>query len=424
YEPFNFPVVDPSTGLARLHGIVGAVVDNITTTMNITYSLLPPLDGQYGMVDEEKQEIIGMPRTVLDGAADVAVGPFPDHPLLSEHLHRMAQILDASSAFTFVTGMKNEYDDSPTKFTDAFDGTTWLCLLGGFAAIHLMFFLHNILISRPTSMTVLDSFTKWLFGMFAVLLQEATSEKPSKIWFERLAQGLWLIVSMLLSYMFLGAMRANLIVLTPTLRIDDLDQLLQHPEIKLYYAAKSPGENLMNETQGELGKRLHKHLRLNSEGVYPFIRLLDENVRDTLADRRGAIMIEEKFMLMGVSKWCVESPYSFYFPKYPPRRLALFFYASKTLPAELLKDIDMSIMWLQATAVPFMRERELLMGHLGCLAGNEMKTSESMKAVQLRDLDTVNTSLLVGHTLAIAAFIIEQAVHRIWRAASKNQSQD
>lgn len=80
----------------------------------------------------------------------------------------------------------------------------------------------------------------------SVQINTATSEKPSKLWFERCFLGLWLLMCTLLSYTFLGSMKANLIVLTPTLRIDGLDQLVEHPELTLFYGAKTPGENIMS----------------------------------------------------------------------------------------------------------------------------------------------------------------------------------
>lgn len=79
-----------------------------------------PSDGQYGMVIEETQEIIGMPRTVLDGEGDIT-GPFPAHPVFSEKLHEMARIHDTYSRFTIVTGMKQQYVSTPNSLTSAFE---------------------------------------------------------------------------------------------------------------------------------------------------------------------------------------------------------------------------------------------------------------------------------------------------------------
>ena len=49
----------------------------------------------------------------------------------------------------------------------------------------------------------------------------------------------------LLSYVFLGTMKANLIVLTPTLRIDSFYDLFEHPETGIYYGVNSPAESFL-----------------------------------------------------------------------------------------------------------------------------------------------------------------------------------
>lgn len=67
-------------------------------------------------------------------------------------------------------------------------------------------------------------------------------------------------------------------------------------------------------------------------------------------------------------------------------------------------------MWLQAFAVPFMREKELLQGHLGCLAGRDKKTSETMKSIQVGDLDEINVALLMGLASSVTLFIIEMVI--------------
>lgn len=201
----------------------------------------------------------------------------------------------------------------------------------------------------------------------------ATSEKPSTVWFERCFRGFWLLMGTLLSYMFLGSMKASLIVLTPTSRIDDLGQLLQHPELTIFYGGKTPGENILNvstsfvqlefdprkqdqdsnwyrilqhglfiqEVRGELGARLKKHLRLNSDPVIPFNNLHSNHVRDALARGRGAIAMEEKFIRMGISKWCVESPFSFYIAEHPILSFSTSVYASRQLPLELRYEMSM-----------------------------------------------------------------------------------
>ncbi|OQR68062.1 hypothetical protein BIW11_04636 [Tropilaelaps mercedesae] len=99
--------------------------------------------------------------------------------------------------------------------------------------------------------------------------------------------------------------------------------------------------------------------------------------------------MEEKFILWAISRWCVERCYSLYFSSVPIAKLWMYSLASKTRSIQLLEDIDMSLNtenristdFTTATVIPFMRKKDLLQGYPGCLAGNEMKTLESMKAV-------------------------------------------
>lgn len=73
------------------------------------------------MVEEETGRLTGMLATVLAGKADVAAGPFPVHPRMNDLLHDMARSSDSFTAFGIISGMKNDYVQAPTSFTDAFD---------------------------------------------------------------------------------------------------------------------------------------------------------------------------------------------------------------------------------------------------------------------------------------------------------------
>lgn len=92
------------------------------------------------------------------------------------------------------------------------------------------------------------------------LSSSATSEKPSKFWFERIVMLLWLVCCMLLSNSFAGTMRANLIVVQPTFRFKTLNDVLRHPEMTIVYPANTPAENMINvseplQTKGPHGNR-------------------------------------------------------------------------------------------------------------------------------------------------------------------------
>lgn len=75
----------------------------------------------------------------------------------------------------------------------------------------------------------------------------------------------------------------------------------------------------------------------------PFQNLHSDHVRDALAERRGAVMMEEKFMRVGISRWCVNSPHSFYIAKHPITSINVCSYASRTLPLELRQEMDMKL---------------------------------------------------------------------------------
>lgn len=73
------------------------------------------------MVEEGSGRLTGMLDTVLQDRADVAAGPFPVHPIMHELLHDMSRSQDSFTAFSIISGMKNDYIHSPASFTDAFD---------------------------------------------------------------------------------------------------------------------------------------------------------------------------------------------------------------------------------------------------------------------------------------------------------------
>lgn len=72
------------------------------------------------------------------------------------------------------------------------------------------------------------------------------------------------------------------------------------------------------------------------------------------------------------------------------------------------------ILWLQAYAVPFMRENELLAGHLGCIAGTEKKSADSTKAVAPGDLVAIWVSLLMGLCGSSCVFGVELLYRRFY----------
>lgn len=49
----------------------------------------------------------------------------------------------------------------------------------------------------------------------------------------------------LISYTFLGTMKANLIVLTPTERIDSLADVLARPRLTIYFPIHTPAERIL-----------------------------------------------------------------------------------------------------------------------------------------------------------------------------------
>lgn len=95
--------------------------------MSHRYSIVPPLDGEYGMVEEKTERLTGTMDTVLQGAADVAAGPFPVHTKMYEKLHDLARCADTFTAFSIISGMKRDYVQAPTSFTDAFDFLVGFC---------------------------------------------------------------------------------------------------------------------------------------------------------------------------------------------------------------------------------------------------------------------------------------------------------
>lgn len=72
------------------------------------------------MVIEETQEVIGMPRTVLDGKGDIT-GTIVTHPVYSERLYELSRIHEAYSSFAIVTGMKQQYVTASSSLVDGLD---------------------------------------------------------------------------------------------------------------------------------------------------------------------------------------------------------------------------------------------------------------------------------------------------------------
>ena len=60
--------------------------------------------------------------------------------------------------------------------------------------------------------------------------------------FPRILGATWLLASMLIAQAFAGQGRANLIVQTPTLRFDYLEDVTSRPKLKIYYTKNTPIE--------------------------------------------------------------------------------------------------------------------------------------------------------------------------------------
>ncbi|XP_022690309.1 uncharacterized protein LOC111261243 isoform X2 [Varroa jacobsoni] len=383
------------------------MITNVTASLNMTYSIVPPLDKAYGMVEEETGRLTGMLATVLAGKADVAAGPFPVHPRMNDLLHDMARSSDSFTAFGIISGMKNDYVQAPTSFTDAFDSLSWVLLFLCLLAIVGILLGYRLVTGQGGSKTIADTLIKWLFNGYAVLLQEATSEKPSTFWFERVVTLLWLVSCMLLSNSFAGTMRANLIVIQPTFRFKSLYDVLQHPEMTVVYPANTPAENMINRTAYDpvYGNRLREHMRTNSYAT-TLPGLQEDWLRDKLASRKAIVFMEQKYFTSRcIARWCVNSNYLFFVSNLFDMFLGVF--SSKDLPSRLNNAIDMQILWLQAYAVPFMRENELLAGHLGCIAGTAKKSADTTKAAEPNDFFAIWMSLGLGLGGSTFVFVVE-----------------
>ncbi|OQR78923.1 hypothetical protein BIW11_06086 [Tropilaelaps mercedesae] len=374
---------------------------------DVRYSLIPPADNAYGQVDPETGEFQGMPRAVVDGLADIT-GPLIVQEEFYTSLYQLTLPSEAFTRTVFIFGMKEAYVTATVSFTETVEISTWLSLLiFGVILIGLIMIFHKIV---PTNTQLSMSFLliQWSFTFFGILLQEATSSKPPRLWFERLVRGVWYVGCMLLSYIFLGTLRANLVVQTPTERIKGIDQFLSHPERPIYIGAKTPATWIIAVYPGEKGDRLRAHFARNRVEVDPFYRLLDVEVLEPVIKAKAALMFEELFLLRAIADWCVKTDYFIYIMPEEISRINGGLYTSRNLPIELNKELDRKMLWTQALGVPFMREREVLNGgHLGCLAGEDLKTSENIQQVTVYDLMTIYVSLILGLIISIVAFIAE-----------------
>ena len=160
----------PDGGM-KLEGIFGSLVDNITSSLNLTYNAWIPSDGLYGH-KFENNSWSGMLGALARQEADIAVGPFTlDYDLFME-FNTMP-----SCEYTFITalsGMGKAFETKPTPYTKAFEPITWICIAASIIVLSVLIICEQLIFGAKVTF---GSATSDVFTMMQTLLQESTKDR-------------------------------------------------------------------------------------------------------------------------------------------------------------------------------------------------------------------------------------------------------
>lgn len=170
FPPWVIPAPLPNGGI-KLEGMFGALVDNITHSLNYTYNAWIPSDGLYGH-KFENETWSGMLGALQRQEADLAVGPFTlDHDLFME-FDTMPSC--EYTTITALTGMKKAFETEPSPYTKAFEPITWACI--GASIIVLAVLIISERLIKGAKVTFWSASAD-VFTMMQTLLQESTKDR-------------------------------------------------------------------------------------------------------------------------------------------------------------------------------------------------------------------------------------------------------
>ncbi|OQR70815.1 hypothetical protein BIW11_11379, partial [Tropilaelaps mercedesae] len=401
FPPWYIPYYSSDATL-RLGGLYGNMLGNITQSLNMTYEVFPPSDGQYGMAFPDGT-MNGMLRMVMKDVdeADIATGPFTLSDIINQHLHTPPP--PAYTYLVMLSGMRTAYVSKTQSFTNSFDRYVWIGLLVSFVTMTLLMAFYERIILQRFIRT--EQFLGFVFELFQTLLQEASKTK-FKGPCTRVLGAAWLAASFIFGQSFSGQARAILIVQTPTERINTIEDLVARPELTIFYAKNTPLEPRMKNIVGYRGDLLRSHIEANSIGM-PVPIIYNDDVRARLVDKKGVIFMDRQSVMSTVYRWCVETNDYFYVSEENLVDLPGLWYTSKLLGKELNNAMDLKILWLFAMGIKFLPDLVLYRGHTECVPGNTMSASDMMKPTHVHDLESVFHTFVVCTLVSIVSFMLE-----------------
>ncbi|XP_018497046.1 probable glutamate receptor [Galendromus occidentalis] len=326
-------------GRQRLGGVFGSMMTSIMASLNLTYVVFPPRDGQYGMA-LPNGSFNGMLGMVRDGSADIAAGPFSSSEEIFQHFYVPPSIM--STVMVMLSGMETAFVNKAQSFTNSFASEVWLGLLVSFAAMSgLMAFREYLVQDRKLKWKRVFRFC---FELFQALLQEASKSKFRGP-FARLLAAVWFLFSLIFGHSFASQCRANLIVRSPTERIDTVEDLVARPHLTIYYAKNSPLESRMKNLVGERGDRLRQHIAANSEGS-SLTSLLTDELLERIVAKKGVIFMEKLTILPAINRWCLKADNFFHISSENLAELTAIWALSKSLGRDLESALDMKFVLL------------------------------------------------------------------------------
>ncbi|OQR78274.1 glutamate receptor delta-1 subunit-like, partial [Tropilaelaps mercedesae] len=230
-HPWIFPYLD-SAGSIRLHGTFGALIGNVTASMNMTYEAITADDGQYGHY-LPNGSFTGMLKMVHSGRADLATGPFTPYIQLFEAMHLTPHC--GATKIQILSGMKHAFITRSTPYTRAFDTVTWMAIWASFTILTALIIIEEWLVLKRRLDFVM--ITDNLFVMMQTWLQEATKKRCWRLRFafRRFNYGytqmigvVWLLTTFVIMQFFTCDLKANSVVKSPTLRLNNIHDLIQY----------------------------------------------------------------------------------------------------------------------------------------------------------------------------------------------------
>ncbi|XP_064472443.1 glutamate receptor ionotropic, kainate 3-like [Ornithodoros turicata] len=435
YNPYVIPY--EKDGRMRVYGIIGSVVDNVTSVLNVSYTLVLPEDGMWGAIQEDGS-YNGMLKMVHEKKADIALGPITPDAQLMQDFHQSA--VNSHIYITIMSGMKHLTEANSLGILQAFDlnvnplyrmsiphhfnnfyYTTWLFI--SLSIVLLSFFAPCFqVIFEETGPKVERRFWKtldFIWTSISALLRQGVGARR---WTNRtkIAFGAWLISTLVLMTSFTSLIVATLTVRLSAPRIDSIEDLVAQPHLYPVVPKATQLETLLETSKSEVYKKLHQMV-VQHNSLREIPDLYNPVVIRDIVNEKAILLLDRVSPKLHLSQLCPSLHGYFHLSKEYVYLWNNVWPVNKDLPKRFHIEMDKRIKWWVEGGVPTMRPYELHPPRATCFVGTHGDTTYSFATMGFKDLTTVFYLYLILSGAAFVVFLLEIALGKMFRRAALPQ---